>query len=82
MGSNPTSSAVGLTRALCWFYWRHHPRWLAVGCPFCAAPERFARAAELGLNCTAMLKTGHTVGLMVLTFGDAGVGRERTLSHC
>jgi hypothetical protein len=40
-------------------------------CPFCAAPERFARAAELDLNCTAMLKTGHTLGFMVVTFGDA-----------
>jgi hypothetical protein len=40
-------------------------------CPFCAAPERFARAAELDRNCSAMLKTGHTLGFMVLTFGDA-----------
>jgi hypothetical protein len=50
-------------------------------CPFCAAPERFARAAELDLNCTAMLKTSHTLGFMVLTFGDAGVGARQAMNE-
>ena len=49
-------------------------------CPFCAAPERFARAAELDLNCTAMLRTGHTLGFMVLTFGDAELSAKEAMT--
>jgi hypothetical protein len=49
-------------------------------CPFCAAPERFARATELDLNCTAMLKTGHTLAFMVVTFGDTGMTAREAMT--
>lgn len=49
-------------------------------CPFCAAPERFARAAELDVNCTAMLRTGHTLGFMVLTFADSELTAKEAMT--